>query len=93
MRATGKLLVFLGIVSLLAGGYGYAIMHSSNIPGLTGWVAETYVHIGGMRLSMRYPQLLFRGLQAFAVTYREGLALAGFSGMVIGGLMSRRLQP
>lgn len=93
MRATGKLLVFLGIVSLLAGGYGYAIMHSSSIPYLTDWVAETYVHIGGMRFSMRYPQLLFRGMQAFTVTYREGLALAGFGGMVIGGLMSKRWQP
>ena len=90
MRAAGKLLVLLGIVSLLAGGYGYAVMHSSNIPGLTGWAAETYVHIGGMRLSMRYPQLMFRGLQAFAVAYREGLALAGFGGTVIGAVMTRR---
>ena len=91
MRSTGRLLVLLGIVSMLAGGYGYTVMRSSDTPGVIDWAADAFVHIGGMQLAFRYPQLLFRGLQAFTVAYREGLALAGMGGILIGGIMSRRL--
>ncbi len=87
MRALGRLITFLGIVSLLAGGYGYAIMHTSYAPGLTGWAAEAYMHIGGLSYSFRHPELLLRGLQAFTITYRMGLALGGLGSTIVGGLL------
>lgn len=90
MRSLGRLITFLGIVSLLAGGYGFAIMHTSYAPGLTGWVAEAYMYIGGLGYSLRHPEFLVRGLQAFTITYRMGLALGGLGGTIVGGLLLRR---
>ncbi len=90
MRSLGRLITFLGIVSLLAGGYGFAIMHTSYAPGLTGWVAEAYMHIGGLDYSLRHPEFLMRGLQAFTITYRMGLALGGFGGTIVGTLLMKR---
>ncbi len=90
MRSLGRLITILGIVCLLAGGYGFAAIHTSYAPGLTGWVAEAYVHIGGLNYSLRHPEFLVRGMQAFTVTYRMGLALGGLGGIVVGGLLQRR---
>ncbi len=87
MRALGRLMTFLGLVTLLAGGYGYAAVHSSFAPGLYSWVAEAYVHIGGLSFSLTHPQFLFRGLQAFTATYRLGLALGGLGGIMVGGIL------
>ena len=90
MRALGRLITFLGLVSLLAAGYGFAIMHTSYAPGFTGWVAETYIHVGGFSFSLRHPEFLLRGLQAFTVTFRMGLALGGLGGTVIGMILMKR---
>ncbi len=89
MRSLGRLITFLGIVSLLAGGYGFAIVHTSYAPGLTGWAAEAYMYIGGLGYSLRHPEFLVRGLQAFTITYRMGLALGGLGGTIVGGLLLR----
>ncbi len=90
MRALGRLITFLGLVSLLAGGYGFAIMHTSYAPGLTGWAAETYMHFGGFGYSLSHPEFLLRGMQAFTITFRMGLALGGLGGTVVGVLLMKR---
>jgi hypothetical protein len=90
MRALGRLIAFLGLISLLAGGYGFAIMHTSYAPVLTGWVAEAYMYVGGFGYSLRHPEFLLRGLQAFTVTYRMGLALGGLGGTIVGALLMKR---
>ncbi len=87
MRALGRLMTFLGLVTLLAGGYGYAAVHSAYAPELYSWMAGAYVYIGGLRFSMAHPQYLLRGLQAFTVTYREALALGGLGGIMVGGIL------
>ncbi len=92
MRALGRLMTFLGIVTLLAGGYGYAAVHTSYSPGLYSWVAETFVNIGGLRFSLSHPQYLLRGLQAFTVTYRLGLALGGLGGIMMGGVLAGMIR-
>jgi hypothetical protein len=90
MRALGRLIAFLGLISLLAGGYGYAIVQTSYAPVFTGWVAETYMHFGGFGYSIQHPEFLLRGLQAFMITYRMGLALGGLGGTVIGVVLMKR---
>ncbi len=89
MRSLGRLILFLGLISLLAGGYGFTVLYTSYAPALTGWVSEAYMHFGGIGFSLRHPEYLFRGLQAFTVTYRMGLALGGLGGTIVGGLLTR----
>jgi len=90
MRSLGRLITILGIVTLLAGGYGFAAIHTSYSPGLIGWAAEAFVHVGGLSYSISHPEFWLRGFQAFTVTYRMGLALSGLGGVVIGGLLMKR---
>jgi hypothetical protein len=47
------------------------------------------MHFGGFGYSISHPEFLLRGLQAFTITFRMGLALGGLGGTVIGVILMK----